>query len=101
MAQEDLSTPSGSSAGNLAVAARIVAATFESLGMKFPEPTANINELARKYHHAELEEQKNKGKSKRKQLTTEAKRDKRVARKTRKTTPKRGKKSARGKPDRK
>jgi len=53
MAQEDLSTPSGSSAGNLAVAARIVAETFESLGMKFSEPTVNIKELARKYHHAE------------------------------------------------
>jgi hypothetical protein len=48
MAQEDLSTPSGSSAGNLAVAARIVAETFESLGMKFPELTVNIKEIARK-----------------------------------------------------
>jgi hypothetical protein len=48
LAQEDLSTPSGSSAGNLAVAARIVAETFESLGMKFPEPTVNIKEIARK-----------------------------------------------------
>jgi hypothetical protein len=51
MAQEDLSTRSGSSAGNLAVAARIVAETFESLGMKFPKPTVNIKEIARKYHH--------------------------------------------------
>jgi hypothetical protein len=32
----------------LAVAARIVAETFESLGMKFPEPTVNIKEIARK-----------------------------------------------------
>jgi hypothetical protein len=44
--------------------------------MKFPEPTVNIKEIARKYHRAELEEEKNIGKSKRKQLTTEAKRDK-------------------------
>jgi len=35
---------------NLAVA-RIVAETLESLGMKFPEPTVNIKEIARKYHH--------------------------------------------------
>jgi hypothetical protein len=87
MAQEDLSTPSGSSAGILAVAARIVAETFESLGMKFPEPTVNIKELARKCHHAELEEEKKIEKSKWKQLTTEAKRDK-VSKKDGKTAPK-------------
>ena len=38
--------------------------------MKFPEPTVNIKEIARKYHRAELEEEKNIGKSKRKLLTT-------------------------------
>jgi len=59
---------------NLAVA-RIVAETLESLGMKFPEPTVNIKKIVRKYHHAELEEEKKIGKSKWKQLTTEAKRD--------------------------
>jgi hypothetical protein len=37
------------------------------------EPLA---EVTRKYRRAELEAEKNKGKSKRKQLTTEAKRDK-------------------------
>jgi hypothetical protein len=26
--------------------------------MKFPEPTVNIQEIVRKYHHAELEEEK-------------------------------------------
>ena len=60
---------------NLAVA-RIVAETLESLGMKFPEPTVNLKEIARKYHHAELEEEKKLGKSKWKRLTTEAKRGK-------------------------
>jgi hypothetical protein len=44
--------------------------------MKFPEPTVNIKEIARKYHHAELEEEKKIEKSKWKQLTTEGKRDK-------------------------
>src|SRR5271166_2883404 len=99
MAQEDLSTPSGSSAGNLAVVARIVAETFKSLRMKFPEPTVNIKEIVRKYRRAELEEEKNIGKSKRKQLTTEAKRNK-GSKKDEKTAPKRkgAKKSARGKP---
>jgi hypothetical protein len=41
--------------------------------MKFPEPTVNLKEIARKYHHAELEEEKKLGKSKWKRLTTEAK----------------------------
>ena|SRR6476660_1807836 len=45
--------------------------------MKFPRPTVNIKEIARKYHRAELKAAKNKGKLKWKQLTTEAKRDKR------------------------
>ena len=58
---------------NLAVA-RIVAEALESLGMKFPEPTVNIKEIARKFHHAELEEEKKIGKSKWKEA--EAKRDK-------------------------
>jgi hypothetical protein len=48
--------------------------TLESLGMKFPEPTVNIEEIARKFHHAELEEEKKIGKSKWKEA--EAKRDK-------------------------
>jgi hypothetical protein len=83
---------------NFAVA-RIVAETPESLRMKFPELTVNIKEIARKYHRAELEEEKNIGKSKRKQLTTEAKRNK-GSKKDEKTAPKRkgAKKSARGKP---
>jgi PPK2 family polyphosphate:nucleotide phosphotransferase len=55
---------------NLAVA-RIVTETLESLGMKFPEPTVNLKEIARKYHHTELEEEKKIGKSKWKQLTGE------------------------------
>ncbi len=58
---------------NLAVA-RIVDETLESLGMKFPEPTVDIKEIARKYHHAELEEENKIGKSKWKRA--EAKRDK-------------------------
>jgi hypothetical protein len=58
---------------NLAVA-RIVAETLESLGMKFPEPTVNIKDIARKYHHAGLEEEKQIGKSKWKELITEASR---------------------------
>ena len=58
---------------NLAVA-RIVAETLESLGMKFPEPTVNIKEIASKYHHAVLEEEDKIGKSKWKEA--EAKRDK-------------------------
>jgi hypothetical protein len=60
---------------NLAVAS-IVAETLESLGMKFPEPTVNIKDIAHKYHHAELEEEKKIGKSKWKELITEAKKDK-------------------------
>jgi hypothetical protein len=43
--------------------------------MKFPEPTANFKEIARRYHHIELEEEKKIGNSKWKQLTTEAKKD--------------------------
>jgi hypothetical protein len=42
--------------------------------MKFPEPTVNIKEIARKFHHAELEEEKKIGKSKWKEA--EAKSDK-------------------------
>jgi PPK2 family polyphosphate:nucleotide phosphotransferase len=60
---------------NLAVA-RIVAEQLESLGMKFPEPTVNIKEIARKYHHAELEEEKKIGKSKWKELIIESKKEK-------------------------
>ena len=56
--------------------------------MKFPKPTVNIKEIARKYHHAELEEEKKIEKSKWKQLTTEAKRDK-GSKKNEKTAPKR------------
>jgi PPK2 family polyphosphate:nucleotide phosphotransferase len=49
---------------NLTVA-RIVAETLESLGMKFPEPTVNLKQIARKYHLAELEEgKKDKGSKK-------------------------------------
>jgi hypothetical protein len=55
--------------------------------MKFPEPTVNIKEIARKYHHAELEDEKKIEKLKLKQLTTEAKRDK-VSKKDGKTAPK-------------
>jgi hypothetical protein len=58
---------------NLAIA-RIVAETLESLDMKLPEPTVDIKEIARKYHHAELEEEKKIGKSKWKEA--ESKRDK-------------------------
>ena len=60
---------------NLAVAS-IVAETLESLGMKFPEPTVNIKDIAHKYHQAELKEEKKIGKSKWKELLTEAKKDK-------------------------
>jgi PPK2 family polyphosphate:nucleotide phosphotransferase len=59
------------------VVAGIVAETLESLGLAFPEPTVNINEIARKYHQAELEEEKKIGKSKRKELTAGARKDKR------------------------
>ncbi len=41
---------------NLAVS-RIVAETLESQGMSFPEPTVDIEEVKRKYHQAELEEE--------------------------------------------
>ncbi|MBV8134066.1 MAG: hypothetical protein JO121_00285 [Deltaproteobacteria bacterium] len=60
---------------NLAVAS-ILVETLESLGMKFPEPTVNIKEIARQYHHAELEEEKKIGQSEWKELTTEATTDK-------------------------
>jgi PPK2 family polyphosphate:nucleotide phosphotransferase len=40
---------------NLAVS-RIVAETLESLGMKFPEPTVDIDEIRQKYHAIEQEE---------------------------------------------
>lgn len=40
---------------NLAIS-RIVADTLESLHMKFPEPTANIDEIRRKYHAIVMEE---------------------------------------------
>ncbi len=41
---------------NLAVS-RIVVETLESLGMKFPEPAVNIDEMKTKYHQAEMEEE--------------------------------------------
>jgi hypothetical protein len=47
---------------------------LESLGMQFPEPTVNIQEIAPKFHQAELEEEKKIGKSAWKEA--EAKRDK-------------------------
>jgi PPK2 family polyphosphate:nucleotide phosphotransferase len=40
---------------NLAIS-RIVAETLESLGMKFPEPTVDINEIKQKYHAIVQEE---------------------------------------------
>jgi PPK2 family polyphosphate:nucleotide phosphotransferase len=58
---------------NLAIS-RIVSETLESLDMKFPEPSVDINEIKKKYHaiveeegggeKAELEEQANSGKEK-------------------------------------
>jgi hypothetical protein len=44
--------------------------------LRFPEPTVNIKDIAHKYHHAELEEEKKIGKSKWKELISEAKKDK-------------------------
>lgn len=44
---------------NLAVAT-IVAETMESLGMKLPEPTVNIEEIRRQYHAAEEAEAKSR-----------------------------------------
>ena len=41
---------------NLAVS-RIVVETLESQGMSFPEPTVDIEDIKRKYHQAELEEE--------------------------------------------
>jgi PPK2 family polyphosphate:nucleotide phosphotransferase len=52
---------------NLAVA-RIVVETMESLGMKLPEPRVDIEEIRRKYHHAEAEEVAKIGKKKWKKL---------------------------------
>lgn len=47
---------------NLAVS-RIVVETLESLEMKFPEPSVNIEEIKKNYHQAELEEEaRNNGK---------------------------------------
>ena len=40
---------------NLAVS-RIVAETLESLGMKFPEPTVDIDQIKQKYHAIVQEE---------------------------------------------
>lgn len=45
---------------NLAVA-KIVAETLESLDMKFPEPTVDIEEIRRNYHKAEEAEEKSLG----------------------------------------
>ena len=50
-------------------------------------PRATVNKIARKYHRAELDHEKHIGKSKRKQLTTEAKRNK-GSKKDEKTAPK-------------
>ena len=44
--------------------------------MKFPEPTVNIKEIAHKYHHAELEEERKIGKSEWKELIADAKKGK-------------------------
>ncbi len=44
---------------NLAVS-RIMAETLESLGMKFPPPTVNIEEIRRQYHAAEESEKNSK-----------------------------------------
>jgi len=46
---------------NLAVA-RIVVETLAALDMQFPAPTVDINEMRRKYHSAELAEEKKIGK---------------------------------------
>ena len=40
---------------NLAIS-RIVAETLESLNMKFPEPTVDIEEITQKYHAIEQKE---------------------------------------------
>ena len=48
---------------NLAVA-RIVTETLESLGMKFPEPTVDIDRVKSQYEKAEREEEKRIGKKK-------------------------------------
>jgi PPK2 family polyphosphate:nucleotide phosphotransferase len=50
---------------NLAVS-RIVVETLESLGMKFPEPSVDIEEMKKKYHLAELEEEAAKNRKHRK-----------------------------------
>ena len=41
---------------NLAVS-QIVADTMEAMKMKFPKPTVDIEEIRRKYHQAEKEEE--------------------------------------------
>jgi PPK2 family polyphosphate:nucleotide phosphotransferase len=48
---------------NLAVA-KIVAETMEAMQMKLPQPTVNIDEIARQYHRAEREEEQRIGKKK-------------------------------------
>jgi|WetSurMetagenome_2_1015567.scaffolds.fasta_scaffold01597_10 PPK2 family polyphosphate:nucleotide phosphotransferase len=48
---------------NLAVS-KIVAETMESLGMKFPKPTVDIERVRRQYHEAERSEEKILGKKK-------------------------------------
>jgi PPK2 family polyphosphate:nucleotide phosphotransferase len=55
---------------NLAVA-KIVAETMESLDMKFPAPSVNIEEVRRKYHKAEEEEEKSIGKKEWRKLIAE------------------------------
>jgi hypothetical protein len=70
---------------NLAIS-RIVAETLESLGMKFPEPTVDIEEIKKKYHaiveqegdgvEAELDEQTAGGKGKKAKKTKKGKKGK-------------------------
>ena len=44
---------------NLAVS-KIVVETLESLNMKFPEPTVDLDDITRKYHASEQEEEDGK-----------------------------------------
>jgi len=70
---------------NLAIS-RIVAETLESLGMKFPEPTVDIEEIKKKYHaiveqegdgvDAELDEQTADGKAKKAKKSKKGKKGK-------------------------
>ena len=61
---------------NLAVA-KIVVETMRALKMKFPEPTVDIEEIRRKYHQAEKQEEEKIGKEKlKKLLTKEAEKEK-------------------------